>query len=363
MKEKSIVAEKWSINEPDVEKNFFGFPWLRKHLIKSAFGEYLALEHQNNRFWAEDIVISKYLQNCEISSVLSLCCGFGTVERHFVSKLQGVRKCVGLDIAKGALETANNRAHEAGLGNIISYECADLNNYTWERDKYDFVIANGALHHLSNLEGVLTGINHTLKPGGILYANECVGASYQDYPVRQLELINAVAYLVPPELRDRIGIPFRHSRRYAASIYRLIYKLKNNMYSKINQESWSRKKKIIMSILMALLKNRNNSKGNFNFGIIQDSKKQIFLKTDPSEGVRSEEIIPLMPNYFNDVKVHSYGGALLAYALDKKFYDNYNFNDTLHRRLLDLLCEIEEFYIQTNQLKIEYAIIVGKKGC
>jgi SAM-dependent methyltransferase len=360
MKDYSLVAEKWSNLEPDIVKTYFGFPWLRQYLIKSAFGEKLAAEHQNNRFWAEDIFISKYLQNRDISSVLSLCCGFGTVERHFVSELNSIIECVGVDIAEGALKTAKDRAYNDGLDHIISYKCADLNNFAWEENKYDLVIANGALHHLKNLEGVLSGINYTLKTNGILYANECVGASYQDYPDRQLELINAVAYLVPPELRDRIGIPFRHSHRHFASLYRLLYKLRNNMYTDINYASWPRKKRIVVSFLGKLL-NSGNNKCNFNFGVIHDSQKHIFLRTDPSEGVRSGEIVPLMHNYFNNVEVHSYGGALLKYALDKKFYENYNCNNLQHKRLLNLLCELEESYIQTKQVNIEYAILIGNK--
>lgn len=361
MKNKSSVAEKWSKLEPDTLKTYFGFPWLRQYLIKSAFGEKLAVEHQNNRFWAEDIIISEYLQNRDVVSVLSLCCGFGTVDRHFVSRLHTIRECVGVDIAEGAIEKAKSRAAEDGLDHIISYKCVDLNSFAWEKDKYDLVIANGALHHLKNLEGVLSGINYTLKNGGILYANECVGASYQDYPKRQLELINAVAYLVPPELRERIAIPFRHTYRHFASLYKMLYKLSNNMYTDVNYTSLSRKKRIIVSIIGKLLKSRNNNKNNFSFGIIHDSRKHDFLRTDPSEGVRSGEIVSLMHNYFNDVEVHSYGGALLTYALDKKFYENYDCNNVQHKRLLDLLCVLENYFIQTKQVNIEYAILVGKK--
>lgn len=361
MKNKSLVAEKWSKLEPDTAKTYFGFPWLRPYLIKSAFGDNLAADHQKNRFWAEDIVISKYLQNRDISSVLSLCCGFGIVEQHIVLKLNSIRECVGVDLAAGALESAKDRAHKAGLDHIISYKCADLNSFTWEKGKYDLVIANGALHHLKNLEDVMSGISYTLKTGGMLYANECVGASYQDYPERQLELINAVAYLVPPDLRERIGIPFRHRYRYFASLYKMLYKLRNKMYTDMNYASLPRKKRMIISILGKLLKSGNNDKCDFNFGIIHDSKKHILIRTDPSEGVRSEEIVPLMHSYFNDVEVHSYGGALLAYALDKKFYENYDGNNMHHKKLLDLLCMLEEYFIQSKQVNIEYAILIGTK--
>lgn len=361
----ALVAEKWSKHEqpPDLEKRFWNFPPLSPYLIRSAFGEDLAMEHQHNKFWAEDMIVSKYLRNRNIESVFSLCCGFGHVERRIIPQLLDVKKCVAVDIATGALEVARQKAREAGLDHVIDYVCADLNNYTWEEGKYDLVIANGALHHLVNLEDVLQGIKLTLRENGIFYANEHVGASYQDYPVRQLELINAVAYLVPPELRKRIGTPFRHSHKFLLRLYKLYDILSGNrtIPNPDDRPMWSKKRKMLASILRRISERTGRGKDQFHFGIVRDSQKEHLLRTDPSECVRSSEIIPLTKKCFTEVEIRSYGGGILAYALDKKFYEDYDHSNPVHRKTLDILCQLEEHFIQTNQIDIEYAIIIAKK--
>lgn|GEM_PF-1798882 len=358
------IARHWSEVEPDVERCFFGFPPLRPYQIRWAFGERLAETHRDNPYWAEDIFITEYLHDHPVEAVLSLCCGFGEVERRFVGQMPGIQTCLAVDLAPGALETARQRAKDAGMDRTIRYVQADLNHYPWEAEKYDLVIANGALHHLADLETVITGIKATLKPGGILYANEHVGASYQDYPSRQLELINAAAYLVPPELRGRIGTPFRHSHQLLFWIHQLYYILRGDIWIPDPQArpGWSGKRKRLASVLRSLARRRRDGQAiPFRFGILHDTPKPRFLRSDPSECVRSADILPLIRRTFPDVEVHPYGGAILAYALDNRFYDCYDANNPMHRATLDLLCQLEEHYTQTGELGAEHAVIIARK--
>src|ERR1035441_8827115 len=116
-----------------------------------AYGDQFVARHAANPYYAEDLFIEHHLKRHTVRSVLSLCCGFGSVERHFVEELGTVERWLGVDIATGALNTARERATKAGLS-CLSYECADLSNYSWRPEQYDLVIANGALHHLQNLE-------------------------------------------------------------------------------------------------------------------------------------------------------------------------------------------------------------------
>lgn len=361
---KAIVEQKWSSYEPNIEKTFFGFPPLRFYLIESAFGSTLAEKHQNNRFWAEDIVVSKYLQSKEIINALSLCCGFGSVERRIVPQLPHIRKCVAVDIAFGALQAARTRARNAGLGDIIEYVRGDLNNYSWQEERYDLIVANGALHHLENLEGVIEGIKLSLKPGGILYANEFVGASYQDYPVRQLELINSAIFLLPSELRQGVATPFRHSHRILLFLYRMLTLLRGDLevkYLNHPEDTASAKLKIRNGILKLIKKYSPNRKASFKFGIVHDSQKAYFMRTDPSEGVRASDIIPLLKSKFSEVEVRFYGGPILAYSLGKKFYDAYNHGNLLHRKTLETLWKLEQHYIEMGEVCGEHAILIARK--
>src|SRR5258706_16208670 len=133
------VSNYWSKSEPARdEENFYMSPLIRRYIIETAYGKDLVIKYQSNSYFAEDIFIEKYLKDKKVESLLSLCVGFGSVERRFVSQLPEVKQCLGVDIATGALEIAEKRAVEEGM-DCISYECADLNNYSWEEEKYDLV--------------------------------------------------------------------------------------------------------------------------------------------------------------------------------------------------------------------------------
>lgn len=86
-----VVASKWSVTDPDAARVFFGFPPLRPYLIEKAFGPESANQHRNNEFWAEDILVANYAATRPIRSILSLCCGFGVVERRILSKMWNMR--------------------------------------------------------------------------------------------------------------------------------------------------------------------------------------------------------------------------------------------------------------------------------
>jgi hypothetical protein len=60
------------------------------------------------------------------------------------------------------------------------------------------------------------------------------------------------------------------------------------------------------------------------------SPKDRLLKTDPSECVRSSEILPLIGNYFSDVEIRPFGGGILQHAVDEAFYRRFDKNKSLH---------------------------------
>ena len=161
--ESSKISKHWGKQEPVRDSvGFYTSPILRPYIIETAYGKDLIPEYQDNSYYAEDIFMAKYLKNKRCSSILSLCCGFGSLERRFVSKLNSVEQCTGVDLSEGAIKVARTRAREENFQTIF-YECADLNNYTWQENKYDLVVANGALHHLKSLEKVFEGIKNTLR--------------------------------------------------------------------------------------------------------------------------------------------------------------------------------------------------------
>jgi SAM-dependent methyltransferase len=352
------IATKWGALNPGpiLDKTFFGFPPLRPYLIRSAFGVELAKRHAGNPYWAEDIFIELYLHGRQVESMLSLCCGFGEVEQYLLSRLGSVRRCVGVDLSRGALLAAAHRAKEHGLDEVVTYECSDLNQYRWPEAAYDVIVANGALHHLYNLEGVVSGIYRALRPGGILYCSEVVGPSWQNHRGRQAELINALAYLVPPHMRRR---PMPTDR------LRYVWAIATGANSPPElRPHWSRRQRTAWRVVNAVhgkLRWCANLRRDGSLPTLWHSNKKYLLRTDPSEGVRSEEIIPTLREVFGDLIVHQYGGPLLAYALDNTFYKAFDSNNDDHVALLEALTALESMFLHQGAIPIEHAILVARK--
>ena len=74
------------------------------------------------------------------------------------------------DIAAKALGRAEKVAREKGYQNI-KYVVADLNKDRFE-GPFDFVIAEGVLHHIEKIEGCLRWLSEALTPEGYLFAAE-----------------------------------------------------------------------------------------------------------------------------------------------------------------------------------------------
>jgi ubiquinone/menaquinone biosynthesis C-methylase UbiE len=177
------------------DRNFYAFPPIRCRSSELIFGE----SDASRRDWCEYWTVVKYLQDkIPFNKCLSICCGFGEVERIMV-RLNVAKKIIGTDIAPGALEQAKIRAKQEGMDSIEYFE-ADLNEYTLPENEYDLIWANGALHHILKLEEVIPNLYKSLKHGGYLISNEYVGPNYQKTKERQQELVNAIKHLLPDEL-------------------------------------------------------------------------------------------------------------------------------------------------------------------
>lgn len=349
------ISDFWSKTELQQNAgNFYMSPITRPYIIESAFGADHVESYKDNSYFAVDIFINDFLAktNKKICTILSLCCGFGYVERRFVALLPDVKKCIGLDIADGALEVARTRAQKEGLDNI-SYINSDLNAYEWEESAFDLVIANGALHHISNLEYVVAGIHKTLKPGGILFSCECVCPSYVNHSNRQLQLINSSYFLLPPELRSKKGLPFHKNDR----LFRLITKI-YSIAARNERSEWSDRKKLISRLIKKIIK---VSVHDFNFGVVFISPMKYLLRNDPTECVRSSDIIPVVKSIFSDVSIRVFGGGILQHILDENFFDNYDGSNPSHYKTLEMLCHLEKHFMAIGELGPENSFIFATK--
>lgn len=346
------VRRYWSKQEPPTETTggFLYSPITRPYILETAYGHDAVEPYRHSQTWGWDILVDRHLAGHRIQRVLSLCCGFGHAERILVPRLPDLLECRALDIAPGAVSAAQRLANDAGIANL-HYEVSDLNSYAWEPEQYDLVIANGALHHLCNLEEVLAGVRKTLKPGGLFSSCECVGPNYQDHSPRQLELINSAAFLIPQELRLRTGHAWHHHPRIFRTLSRLyIAALRED------QPQWSRWKQAVARIARAMV-----TRPAFDFGVVHISPKSLYLQTDPSECIRSADVLPIVRKTFPTAEIRPMGGGLLEFALDEQFYEKFDSSNERHRRDFEFLCDMERHYMSTGEIGSDFVLIIAQR--
>lgn len=83
------------------------------------------------------------------------------------------------------------------------------------------------------------------------------------------------------------------------------------------------------------------------------------LASEPSDCIRSAEIMPLMKQYFPGVEIRPFGGGILQHAFDNNFYDRFDGNNDLHARTLRLLRELEVAFIESGEIGIENAFLIA----
>jgi len=139
-----------------------------------------------------------------VASLASLGCGTGELERG-LSKYGTAMKYTGLDISPASIRGAIEES-QAMAGAEFKYAVADLNKPQLEPREFDVIICNGSVHHIENLEALAESIELSLVPGGWLVLDEFVGPKRFQWTDRQLDLINRALKTLPEEFRtDRSG--------------------------------------------------------------------------------------------------------------------------------------------------------------
>jgi SAM-dependent methyltransferase len=181
---------------------------------------------------------------------LALVCGDMAGERHFFqSNLLQFYKVDGIDISEVSLEKAVKNCEPFSFDfNPIN---ADVNYVDLKENYYDFIIGHHGIHHIEELDKLFKNINKALKPEALFCCDEYIGPNYVQVP-----------------LSNRI---------FAAFFVNLL------IWPPQKRVTHEGKRKIIIR--------------NINF-----------RKIDPSEAVKSENIIPCCKKYLNILKLCTYGG-------------------------------------------------------
>ncbi len=237
-----------------------------------------------------------------LNSGLSLGCGWGSLERHAI-RLGICERFDAYDIASGAIETARAEATKEGLQDRIAYFCADLNCLALEYDKYDICFAGASLHHVHNLEHVLRQVQAALHRDGLFIVIEYVGPSRFQWDDEVHHLMNKILSLFPESLRRN---------------------LKDGTTVKVE--------------------------------VIRPSIEDV-IRVDPTEAVRSGEILTQLEQNFEIIYRTDFGGTLLQFAL-ADIVGNFQEDDPKDTALLEMAALFEETLIDKGVIASDFVFLV-----
>ncbi len=228
--------------------------------------------------------------------LLSVGCGAAIKEQALCQALPD-RHVVGIDLAADTVARAARGAAAAGIENL-SLEVGDFNALDLAADSYDAILGLGALHHIRELESFWQQCRRALRPGGHVIGQEYIGPSQFQWTAAQVEHGNrALAELVPPALRGDCDVVER----------------------------------IAVDDLIAV---------------------------DPSEAVRSAEILPTATAAGFGIDEYRGGGGGLLQPLLHTRLPAFDPLDFAHNEVLFALCEREQSLADGDVLGDTYAMFV-----
>ncbi len=234
--------------------------------------------------------------------VLSLCSGDGSYEKLLVER--GVfGRVTGIDIAGERVAKAN--AIRDPYTEQLLFITGDVNEGCFGNELYEAVFAKSSLHHVENLEKLASGIIECLKPGGLLIAIDYFGPSRFQWTDNQLEAANSFLQNVIPS---------------------------------------------------DLLKKADGGLHEIYRPSIPD-----MIAMDPSEAVRSSEIMTVIEKQFNSIRIFSIGGTLLHLIFGAGIINNFDENNPEHCSIIEKAYLYEKQLIMKNKIGCDFKFVIAQK--
>ena len=252
----------------------------------------------------QEYVVRRHLRAATPYTALSLGCGSGEKEVEWAGTGR-FRSIDAYDISASRIKSARESLESTPFGEIIRYQVGDAHRLNLPPDTYDAVLFDHALHHFSSLDSLLLRVGGTLRPGGIVVANEFIGPSRFQWTDRQLEAVNELL----------AGFPPRYTTRRA---------------SMLSREKVRRPSKLAMWL------------------------------SDPSEAVESSEIMPLIHKHFDVLEERCYGGAIL-HLLYSGIAHHFVSPDEEALHLLERSMSVEDALLHAGEIGHDFALVVARK--
>lgn len=323
------VSNPWNTENPF---NYGGM-WLSSQPIIRSMSEKVTGEPQKG--W-EQFVLERYLwpalENWDSYAAPETKCHR---YRHRIIKARGDYRCLILgsnegnmermvrswgftgeiiasDIADKALQRASSEAARLGYRNIRHVQ-ADLNE-TIPDGQFDFIIAEGVLHHIKDLDKCFSMIEDSLTEQGLLIASEFVGPFRFQLPPQQVVWINTALRMLPRGMR----LP-----RSDHDPLTLMGPAENETYR------------------------------------YSPPTEDVVIAFDPTEALSGHALNTSLLERFEAIQVAKCGGTITTYLQGLVDYERSN--EPLYAPWMDLLIDVETTLIDDGILDSDYVFYVVKK--
>jgi SAM-dependent methyltransferase len=278
-------------------RDWFELPFIHR--------EYLSpLIAGNSTDGAFDYVVKKYLRGQPRGRALDLGCGPGGIE--LAGFAHGIfDSAVAFEISSTAIADAKRLATEQGCADYCDFRCEDFLRVDLPNGTFDSVFMFMVMHHILALEELMERVKRWKKPGAYFFVNEYVGPNRFQWTDAVLEHGNRILNTLPERLRV------------------------HGVTGEVQKIFW-----------------RPSLRG--------------MIDGDPSEAIRSADILPLLGAYFEVVETRKYGGTILQPLLADLVHNFHPEEATEDAEILRQLFAEEQRLISEGTIPANFVLTVVK---
>jgi SAM-dependent methyltransferase len=168
------------------------------HKSWNYYFEYLYANHFRISFYD---AVWRALDGREAPNVLSLGCGYGGHDLAIAGKLARPYELHAVDLNPRVYNAAQRRAAEQRLP--IRFQSLDLNRVELQPGYFDVIYAVASIHHILNLEHLFTQLHRGLKDDGQLVIVDIIGKTQVEFWRENVEYAARVVKRLPGRFRGR----------------------------------------------------------------------------------------------------------------------------------------------------------------
>jgi hypothetical protein len=192
-----------------------------------------------------------------------------------------------------------------------------------------------------------------LEPSGLAILNEYIGPNRFQFSPRQKELINSALLLLPARYRTLVREQVELELERTPSKVGVRW-LASRFVSKVREGD------LLGVIKRRFIAYRARRSGEMPVKEFVDFPSvSSVISADPSEAVRSAEIVEVLQQEFEIVERKDWGGNILQFLLSG-IAGNFAEVDPCSQQLLDMLIKIEDTLLECGELESDFAFIVAR---